>query len=98
MRNSIIIALAAAWLAGCGEHGSSLCTTGQECCRSREDCAQSFEQCFAPGADVGCGACQIPPTTCLQDTECTAQGPEFICATVRCACNGEMACIAGCTS
>jgi len=95
MMRATLLAIAVL-LVACGEHGSSLCPTGQACCRTSADCGQRFEQCFAPGEDVGCGACQIPPSQCTQDTECTAMGPTFICATVQCACNGEMACVAGC--
>jgi len=83
-------------LAACAEHGESACPAGQQCCRSSDDCAQSFEACFAPGEDIGCGACSTPTNPCQQDTECTAQGPTFICATPRCSCNGELDCIAGC--
>jgi len=83
-------------MAACNEHGTMLCPVGEDCCRSSDDCSQQFEQCFAPGEDVGCGACQIPPVTCQQDTECTSNGPTFICAAARCSCNGEMTCIAGC--
>jgi len=55
-----------------------------------------FEQCFAPGEDIGCGACSIPPSTCQVDAECTAMGSAFICAVARCTCNTDKSCIAGC--
>src|SRR5689334_8826863 len=91
----LVIALATLGLA-CSEHGSSDTCSGQACCRSQADCMQSFEECFAPGQDIGCGACMIPPVTCQQDSECTAQGASFICSVARCTCDGTMSCVAGC--
>src|SRR5262249_49188315 len=83
-RTMRILALAFAIAAlGCNEHGSTPCT-GQNCCHTSADCKQTFEQCFEPGADIGCGACQIPPTTCQVDTECATQGPTAICSVARC--------------
>src|SRR5262249_37037131 len=95
-RTMRILALAFAIAAlGCNEHGSTPCT-GQNCCHTSADCKQTFEQCFEPGADIGCGACQVPPNTCQVDTECATQGPTAICSVARCTCNGEKSCIAGC--
>jgi hypothetical protein len=95
MRTSVLVVIALA--GGCSEHGSSSSCSGQGCCRSSADCEQSFEMCFAPGQDIGCGACMIPSVTCQQDTECTAQGANFICTVAPCTCDASTkSCVAGC--
>jgi len=67
---SLAIALA---LAACG-HGAGMATTdgctGSECCRGDADCTMPFERCYAPGADVGCGACMPPEHPCQHDADC----------------------------
>ncbi|MCK6590609.1 MAG: hypothetical protein L6Q76_23860, partial [Polyangiaceae bacterium] len=75
-----------------GSGGSSL---GKDQCRNDQDC-DAAASCAPPGTSPGCGACFDPPSTCVSDNECKAQGEAFICAPFPCACSPASACTEGC--
>ena len=62
-------------------------------CRTAQDCGPAGNGCVAPDDPPTCGACYLPPSSCLSDPDCA---PGDICVQAACACNGEKECRAGC--
>jgi len=64
------------------------------CCSAGEACAPSAGACTPPGAPAGCGACNTQANECAVDADC---GAHEVCDPIACSCQGNRACVAGCT-
>ena len=70
-----------------GSSGSTGCETNADC--------HNGQDCFAPGAAL-CGICEMPPTTCTADSDCTSAGEVCEPDHNACDCTQSKACQAPC--
>lgn len=71
-------------------------------CAVEQECQPAEGPCLSPGAFAGCGICRrpLPSELCRTDSDCSALGSTYICASspTLCLCSSETVCMKGCSA